>query len=125
MTTEKPRQLWILQDAIEDNVTDILTHEPTRHTVSDFVHVIERSYATKLEQDLDIRLNKYSALVDKYDALIDKKHQLAVENKRLREALRKIASYETLDGDKYVNYQEGWYGVAEFAAKALSGETKE
>jgi hypothetical protein len=34
------------------------------------------------------------------------------------EALRKIAKHETLDGDKYNSYCDGWFGVAEFAAEA-------
>jgi hypothetical protein len=39
--------------------------------------------------------------------------------KRLEDALRKIADYDTLDGDKYISYSDGWHGVAEFAEKAL------
>jgi hypothetical protein len=36
------------------------------------------------------------------------------------EALQKIGDYETLDGDKYNSYAEGWEGVAEFARQALT-----
>jgi hypothetical protein len=41
--------------------------------------------------------------------------------KQLEDALRKIASHDTLDGEKYNSYEYGWHGVAEFAAKALQG----
>lgn len=38
---EKPKQLWVLKDAVEDNAPDVLEHEPTRHTSADFYHMIE------------------------------------------------------------------------------------
>lgn len=38
----------------------------------------------------------------------------------LVEALRKIANYETAgDGEKYVNHEQGWHGVAAFAQKEI------
>lgn len=38
----------------------------------------------------------------------------------LREALRKISDYSTLDGEKYNSYQDGWHGVADFAKRELT-----
>lgn len=37
------KQFWLLKDAIGAETTDVLEHEPTRHTISDFIHVIEHS----------------------------------------------------------------------------------
>ncbi len=38
----------------------------------------------------------------------------------LREALKKISDYSTLDGEKYNSYQDGWHGVADFAKRELT-----
>lgn len=38
----------------------------------------------------------------------------------LREALKKISGYSTLDGEKYNSYQDGWHGVADFAKRELT-----
>lgn len=38
----------------------------------------------------------------------------------LREALRKISDYSTLDGEKYNSYQDGWHGVADFAKREFA-----
>lgn len=40
-TPAKPTELWILNEAIEDNIPNVLKHEPTRHTASDFFHVVD------------------------------------------------------------------------------------
>lgn len=45
--------------------------------------------------------------------------QLLAALDRLEEALEKIGDYNTLDGDKYNSYAEGWEGVAAFARQAL------
>jgi hypothetical protein len=37
----------------------------------------------------------------------------------MKEALGKIAVHDTLDGEKYANYESGWHGVAEFARATL------
>lgn len=51
--------------------------------------------------------------------------QLRAENTVLVEALQKIASYNTLNGDKYNSYEWGWHGVAEFAGKALANTSEQ
>lgn len=38
----------------------------------------------------------------------------------LREALKKISDYSTLDGEKYNSYQDGWHGVADFAKREFA-----
>ena len=38
----------------------------------------------------------------------------------LREALKKISDYSTLDGEKYNSYQDGWHGVADFAKREFT-----
>lgn len=37
----------------------------------------------------------------------------------LSNSLFKIADYDTLDGEKYVNHEQGWHGVAAYAKEAL------
>lgn len=46
-TPSKPREFWLLKDAIDAEKTDILSHEPTRHTISDFIHVVDKSAFNK------------------------------------------------------------------------------
>jgi hypothetical protein len=38
---KKPLQLWVFKDALGSS-TDFLEHEPTRHTISDFIPMIEK-----------------------------------------------------------------------------------
>lgn len=55
--------------------------------------------------------------------MTDTEKQLAAavaENVRLREALGRMGDYDTLNGDKYNNYEDGWHGVARFARAALA-----
>lgn len=41
--------------------------------------------------------------------------------KKYEVALDRIGQYETLEnGDKYVNHEQGWHGVARFAREALA-----
>lgn len=58
---------------------------------------------------------------EEFDTLTKERDELRAENGRLIEDLRKIANHETLDGDKYNNYEQAYLGVVEFAAKALRG----
>lgn len=46
--------------------------------------------------------------------------EIVDERDRLRKALKRIAEFKTLpDGEKYVSYEQGWFGVAEFAEGVL------
>ncbi len=62
------KELWILKDAI-GATSDILLHEPTRHTVMDFVHVVPKSDYDKLNQECELlladRSEKYRIAMDK------------------------------------------------------------
>lgn len=44
--------------------------------------------------------------------------EVTAEAEKLAEALRKIAEYSTSE-EKYNSYEQGWHGVADFAAKEL------
>ena len=52
----KERQLWVLKDA----VGDYLEWEPTRHTSSDFIHVIEFEAYRKAVEALK-EISKYTS----------------------------------------------------------------
>lgn len=51
--------------------------------------------------------------------IVIERDQALARLEKAKRALEKIAHQDTLDGDKYVNYECGWYGVAEFAKEAL------
>lgn len=46
---EDKREWWLLKDAQHD----YLEHEPTRHTVSDFIHVVPASEKQRLQNEID------------------------------------------------------------------------
>lgn len=74
-TPAKPIELWILNEAIEDNIPNVLKHEPTRHTVSDFFHVVDaKAYKTAIK-----------ALKEIYRAPIDVKRMVEQADETLRE----------------------------------------
>lgn len=50
--TQAPKFYWLLKDAIGADKTDILECEPTRHTIVDFVKVVDASYVEMLEAKL-------------------------------------------------------------------------
>ena len=52
----KARQLWVLKDA----VGDYLEWEPTRHTSSDFIHVIEFEAYSKAVEALKV-ISQYTS----------------------------------------------------------------
>ena len=92
MTESKAREFWLLKDADGVKNADYLTHEPTRHTISDFIHVIEKSFADKLQAELaDLKAREIAHL-----ALIqDYRKGLKLKNELLREcekALEMIAT---------------------------------
>ncbi|MFO0451277.1 MAG: hypothetical protein ACK52I_21920 [Pseudomonadota bacterium] len=56
--------------------------------------------------------------------------ELKAENKRLREALEDIANKRTCEKlypgcEKYKSYEDGWEGVARYAASALTERARE
>lgn len=54
----KGREFWLLTDADGSKNADYLSHEPTRHTISDFIHVIEyRAHKTALQTLKEISLS--------------------------------------------------------------------
>jgi hypothetical protein len=63
----------------------------------------------------------FSSLNDFLDQLGIYLFHIESENKRLREALTKIAEKETCEQGKYNNYVEAYEGIAEFAQAALKG----
>lgn len=111
--------------------------EGTPH--DDYVHVIEYSAFKKVKEEKDEWMNKYLAthLLDEqrsepewWTRLQEIKRQsdewqnayfdMKLKAELLERALEKIANFNTLDGDKYNSYEQGWHGVAEFAREALA-----
>lgn len=74
-----------------------------------------------LKEDLAEQIKVNLAGQERELKLMHEVEKLNAENERLIEDLRKIANHETLDGDKYNNYGQAYFGVVEFAAKALRG----
>ena len=74
-----------------------------------------------LKEDLAEQIKVNLAGQERELKLMHEVEKLNAENERLIEDLRKIANHETLDGDKYNNYEQAYFGVVEFAAKALRG----
>ena len=108
MTESKAREFWLLKDADGVKNADYLTHEPTRHTISDIIHVIEKSAYDQLQaelanrdekiKDLEFQLadrsEKYRIAMDKgVDILADRVKQ---RDELLRECEEVLEKYETM-----------------------------
>lgn len=87
------KEYWLLKDAAED----YLPHEPTRHTISDFIPVVTSDYANHLEQkcaELELRLADRS---EKYKIAMDKGLDVLNEKcKAYEKALKFYADEENI-----------------------------
>lgn len=70
----------------------------------------------------DCRYNKYNGDCECSSRANVATSVLRAELTKYKDALRKIGEYETLDGEKYNSYEEGWHGVARFARQILETE---
>lgn len=69
------KELWILKDAI-GATSDILLHEPTRHTVMDFVHVVPKSDYDNLRKELLLVQDSHKRQCDLNTKVWDENKQL-------------------------------------------------
>jgi hypothetical protein len=90
--------------------------------IGEDIKVIEYSAYQKLQEELS-ELKSYLPKVptEPYEKRMAREiAELQAKLADYEKALEKIANYDTLDGDKYNNYTDGWYGVAKFAKEALA-----
>lgn len=79
----------------------------------------------KIEKSEQFREFKNVADVVYHDDMVDKIRELEAKLAVAVEALEKIAEARTCEElypacEKYKNYRDGWFGVIEFATKALA-----
>jgi len=109
LKTDKPA--WATEDDIRRVSAEIAAEEKElKYLRAENGRLKADNQSWRTDHDnLRIETVKQTAEIVKLRAQLDK----------LVGGLKKIADYNTLDGEKYVNYEAGWHGVAAFARAIL------
>jgi hypothetical protein len=94
---------------------DMITNHPAGN-----YHTVEYRALTALQKENEHKSMKIDWLLNDSKKLLEEIKSLREQVAIAREDIYKIAAHDTLDGDKYLTYEQGWHGVADFAKRTLA-----